>query len=122
METPSALAISLIPGGRADFFTVRPFSAGRTVVDKLSRGYLNLSKSRVRNRNKAGSLRAQAGFPERVGDSPMQDGRGGPVPADPTASNRRDVIQLLAAGVVLSIIAPLSSEAAGPDDEPLGAA
>jgi Glycosyl hydrolases family 2, sugar binding domain/Glycosyl hydrolases family 2, TIM barrel domain len=52
----------------------------------------------------------------------MQDGRGGPVPADPTASNRRDVIQLLAAGVALSIIAPLSSEAAGPDDEPLDAA
>ena len=51
----------------------------------------------------------------------MQDGRGGAAPAKSPASNRRDVIQLLAAGIALSVCSPLASEAAGPGGEPLDA-
>ena len=42
----------------------------------------------------------------------MQHGRGSATPAGSTASNRRDVIQLLA-GVALSVFSPIASEAAG---------
>jgi hypothetical protein len=54
----------------------------------------------------------------------MQDGCGGAAPANSAASNRRDVIQLLAAGIALSICSPVASEAAKSDDgspRPLGA-